>query len=150
MLLGHSYGCHVAALVAAARPEQVSALVFLGPAFDRRFGPPLAGAAAPDGRRDDGAPVAGGVRRPRLPPLRPKGSIIETTRAANIPLDRLVGGVRSHSLIDARQPRHADHPLGEDLRRSAGPARVAVIRPRPALELAGRRQPAVEAFLAAH
>ena len=40
VLLGHSYGCHVAALVAAARPEQVSAVVFLSPAFDRRFGPP--------------------------------------------------------------------------------------------------------------
>jgi 2-hydroxy-6-oxonona-2,4-dienedioate hydrolase len=38
VLVGHSYGCLVAARVAARHPDRVAALVFLSPAFDRRFG----------------------------------------------------------------------------------------------------------------
>lgn len=38
VLVGHSYGCLVAARVAARHPDRVGALVFLSPAFDRRFG----------------------------------------------------------------------------------------------------------------
>ena len=38
VLVGHSYGCLVAARVASRHPDRVAALVFLSPAFDRRFG----------------------------------------------------------------------------------------------------------------
>jgi pimeloyl-ACP methyl ester carboxylesterase len=76
VLLGHSFGCHVAALVAAARPERVAALVFLSPAFDPRAGGALAMMLrltidAPMDRRWSGAgcaatsaPVRGGCWRP--------------------------------------------------------------------------------------
>jgi pimeloyl-ACP methyl ester carboxylesterase len=40
-VVGHSWGCHVAAVLAAARPELVSRLVMLSPGFDGGRGGPL-------------------------------------------------------------------------------------------------------------
>ncbi|HEX2502937.1 MAG TPA: alpha/beta hydrolase, partial [Miltoncostaeaceae bacterium] len=156
VLLGHSYGCHVAALVAAARPEQVSAVVFLSPAFDRRFGPPLAQMLlrlTVDATMERPSLVGCGVRDYlRAGPRR----VIETLReAADIPLDRLVGGIRSPLLI-VRGSRDTltTTRWAEDLRRSAGgPARVAVVP--AAAHALGHEAPvavsrAMEAFLAAN
>ncbi|MGE0025534.1 MAG: alpha/beta fold hydrolase [Thermoleophilia bacterium] len=40
-LVGHSWGCHVAAMLAAAHPELVSRLVLLSPGFDGGRGGPM-------------------------------------------------------------------------------------------------------------
>jgi pimeloyl-ACP methyl ester carboxylesterase len=40
-IVGHSWGCHVAAMVAARHPDLVSRLVMLSPAFDGRRGGPV-------------------------------------------------------------------------------------------------------------
>jgi pimeloyl-ACP methyl ester carboxylesterase len=129
VLLGHSYGCHVAASVAVRHPERVLALVLLSPAFPRRFGSPLAQVLrlTLDATMERPSLVAGGIRDYlRAGPRR----VLATSReAARIPLDDLVGAVRAPILI-VRGSRDAltTARWAEELRRSAGgPARVAVI-----------------------
>lgn len=151
-LLGHSYGCHVAASVAAGHPDRVAALVLLSPAFDRRFGSPAAQMLrlTVDAAMERPSLVGGGIRDYlRAGPRR----VLTTLReATTIPLGELVGAVRAPVLI----VRGSRDPLttarwAEDLRRSAaGGARVAVI-PKAAHGL-GHDAPvavarAVEAFL---
>lgn len=154
VLLGHSFGCHVAALVAAARPERVAALVFLSPAFDPRAG----GALAMMLRLTIDAPmerpslVGSGLRGYlRAGPRRVLATLREAT---GIPLDDLVGGVRSPLLV-VRGSRDLLTTVrwADDLRRSAGgPARVAVVP--GAAHALGHEAPvavgrAIEAFLTA-
>jgi pimeloyl-ACP methyl ester carboxylesterase len=152
VLVGHSYGCHVAASLAARHPGRVSSLVMLSPAFDRRFGSPFAQMLrlTLDALMERPALVGGGIRDYlRAGPRR----VIATLReAASIPLDELVGAVRCPVLI-VRGSRDAltTARWAEDLRRSCGgPARVAVI-PRAAHALGheapGAAAGAIEAFL---
>jgi 2-hydroxy-6-oxonona-2,4-dienedioate hydrolase len=153
VLLGHSYGCHVAASAASGHPERVAALVMLSPAFDRRFGSPLAQMLrlTVDATMERPSLVGGGIRDYlRAGPRR----VLTTLReAAGIPLDDLVGGVRCPALI-VRGSRDAltTARWAAELRGSAGgPARVAVV-PRAAHAL-GHEAPgavaaAIEAFLA--
>ncbi len=153
VLLGHSYGCHVAASAAASHPERVAALVMLSPAFDRRFGSPLAQLLrlTVDAAMERPSLVGGGIRDYlRAGPRR----VLRTLReAVSIPLDELVGNARCPALI-VRGSRDAltTARWAEELRRSAGgPARVAVV-PRAAHAL-GHEAPsavadAIEAFLA--
>jgi len=150
-LVGHSWGCHVAAMVAARDPARVGALVMLSPAFDRRIGGAFGqilrlGADAPMERP---ALVAGGVRDYlRAGPMR----VLSTLReAAGIPLDDLVARVQAPVLI----VRGGRDPLttGRWARRLAAralEARIAVV-PRAAHGL-GHDAPravagAIEAFL---
>jgi pimeloyl-ACP methyl ester carboxylesterase len=153
VLLGHSYGCHVAALAGTARPEQVAALVLLSPAFDRRLGSPLAQMLrlAIDAPMERPSLVGSGIRDYlRAGPRRVLATLRE---ASGIPLGDLVGAVRCPLLI-VRGSRDVltTARWADDLRRSAGgPARVAVV-PRAAHAL-GHEAPAavgraVEAFLA--
>lgn len=129
VMLGHSYGCHVAASVATGRPDRVAALVMLSPAFDRRFGSPAAQMLrlTADAAMERPSLVGGGIRDYlRAGPRRVVATLREAT---TIPLEELVGAVRAPVLI----VRGSRDPLttarwAEDLRRSAGgPARVAVI-----------------------
>jgi pimeloyl-ACP methyl ester carboxylesterase len=129
VLLGHSYGCHVAAAVAAAHPERVSALVLLSPAFDRRFGSPAAQIArlVLDSPMERPSLVAGGLRdQLRAGPRRALRTLRE---ASGIPLGGLLERCPAPTLI----VRGSRDPLttarwAEELRgRAAGPARVALI-----------------------
>ncbi len=153
VLVGHSYGCIVAAAVAARRPDRVAALVLLSPAFDRRFGSPLSLLArlTVDATMERPSLVAGGIRDYlRAGPRRVLGTLRE---AATIPLDDLVAAVTASILI-VRGSRDVltTARWADELRRCAGgPARVAVV-PRAAHAL-GHEAPgavarAVRAFLA--
>jgi len=152
VLAGHSYGCHVAACLAARHPERVTALILLSPAFDRRFGSPLAQMLrlTLDATMERPSLVGGGIRDYlRAGPRRVLATLRE---AAGIPLDDLVAAALSPVLI-VRGSRDAltTARWAEDLRRSAaGPARVAVV-PRAAHAL-GHEAPgavadAIDAFL---
>jgi pimeloyl-ACP methyl ester carboxylesterase len=152
VLLGHSYGCHVAATLAVRHPARASGLVMLSPAFDRRFGSPLAQMLrlTIDAPMERPALVGGGVRDYlRAGPRR----VVATLReAASIPLAELVAEVRCPVLV-VRGSRDAltTARWAEELRRACGGrARVAMV-PRAAHAL-GHEAPraaarAVEAFL---
>jgi pimeloyl-ACP methyl ester carboxylesterase len=153
VLAGHSYGCHVAACLAARHPERVVALVLLSPAFDRRFGSPLTQLLrlTVDATMERPGLVAGGIRDyVRAGPRR----VLTTLReASRIPLDDLVAAARCPVLI-VRGSRDAltTGRWADELRRSAAaPARVAVV-PRAAHALGheapGAAAGAIEAFLA--
>ena len=153
VLAGHSYGCHVAACLAARHPERVAALVLLSPAFDRRFGSPLAQMLrlTVDATMERPGLVAVGIRDyVRAGPRR----VVTTLReASRIPLDDLVAAARCPVLI-VRGSRDAltTGRWADELRRSAAaPARVAVV-PRAAHALGheapGAAAGAIEAFLA--
>jgi pimeloyl-ACP methyl ester carboxylesterase len=152
VLAGHSYGCHVAACLAARHPERVAALVLLSPAFDRRFGSPLAQMLrlTLDATMERPSLVAGGLRDY----LRagPRRVLVTLREAARLPLGDLIATARSPVLI-VRGSRDAltTARWAEELRRGAtGPARVAVV-PRAAHAL-GHEAPgavagAIDAFL---
>lgn len=98
-LVGHSWGCHVACLLAAAAPERVGALALLSPAFDDH----PSGAAGQIARLAVDAPmerpslVAGGVRDYlRAGPRR----VLTTLReAAGMALGDLVAAVSAPVLV---------------------------------------------------
>ena len=152
VLLGHSYGCHVAASVAAAHPERVSALILLSPAFDRRFGQPAAQIArlVLDAPMERPSLVAGGIRDQ----LRsgPRRTLRKLREASGTALGDLLESCRAPTLIvrGTRDPLTTSR-WAQDLRaRAGGPARVALI-PGAAHGL-GHEAPAavaaaVEAFL---
>lgn len=127
-LVGHSWGCHVAAFVAARHPERVGALVMLSPAFDRRS----SGAVGQilrlvlDAPRERPALVLGGVRDClRAGPLRVVATLHE---AASIPLDRLVARVGAPILIvRGRRDPLTTARWTRRLARSAPRARIAEI-----------------------
>ena len=151
VLVGHSWGCHVAALLAARHPGRVGALVLLSPSFDRAVG----GAAGHVLRLVADAPmerpslVLGGARDYlRAGPRR----LIATLKdARGIHLDEVVAGIGAPILV----VRGSRDPLatGAWVRRiaaAAPDARVAVV-PRAAHGL-GHDAPravagAVSAFL---
>jgi pimeloyl-ACP methyl ester carboxylesterase len=152
VLAGHSYGCHVATCLAARHPERVAALILMSPAFDRRFGSPLAQMLRLtfDATMERPSLVAGGIRDY----LRagPRRVLVTLREAARIPLGDLVAATSSPALI-VRGSRDTltTGRWAEELRRSAaGPARVAVV-PRAAHAL-GHEAPgavadAIDAFL---
>ena len=129
VLLGHSYGCHVAASVAAAHPERVSALILLSPAFSRRFGSPAAQIArlVLDAPMERPSLVAGGIRdQLRAGPRRALRTLRE---ASGIPLGDLLEASHLPILIvrGSRDPLTTARWARELRGRAAGPARVALI-----------------------
>lgn len=153
-LIGHSYGCHVAAMVAGRDPARVAALVMLSPAFDNRMGSPLAQIVrlAADAPMERPSLVFGGARDYlRAGPRR----VLETLReAAGMRLDDLVAGVDAPLLIvrGSRDPLTTARWAGELCRSARRRAAVAVV-PRAAHGL-GHDAPhavagAIEAFLGA-
>ena len=151
VLVGHSWGCHVAALLAARHPERVGALVLLSPSFDRAVGgaPGHVLRLVADAPMERPSLVLGGARDYlRAGPRR----LIATLRdARGIHLDEVVTGIRTPILV----VRGSRDPLttGAWARRiaaAAPDARVAVV-PRAAHGL-GHDAPsavagAVSAFL---
>lgn len=151
-LIGHSYGCHVAAMVAARDPARVAALVMLSPAFDNRMGSPPAQILrlAVDAPMERPSLVFGGVRDYlRAGPRRVLATLGE---AAGMRLDDLVAGVEAPLLI----VRGSRDPLttarwAEELRRRARRRVAVAVVPRAAHGL-GHDAPhavagAIEAFL---
>lgn len=98
-LIGHSWGCHVATLLAGRHPGRVGALVLLSPAFDRRpgGGAALVARLALDAPMERPSLVAGGVRDYlRAGPRR----VLSTLRdAGRIRLEERVGQVVAPVLI---------------------------------------------------
>ena len=143
-LVGHSYGCHVGAVLAGLRPDRVDALVLLSPSFARPPGSALGQVLrlAVDAPLERPSLVAGGIRDYlRAGPARVIGTLRE---AAAIPLDDLVAGLEAPLLI----VRGGRDPLtpgrwAERLRRRAPRAQVATI-PRAAHGL-GHDAPAATA-----
>jgi 2-hydroxy-6-oxonona-2,4-dienedioate hydrolase len=128
VLVGHSYGCHVAVLLAERHPERVAALVLLSPAFDRRFGGGLAQALrlAIDAPMERPSLVAGGLRDYlRAGPRRVIGTMRE---AARIPLEDLLKRIDAPILVmrGSRDPLTTARWAG-DLHRSARRAAIATI-----------------------
>jgi pimeloyl-ACP methyl ester carboxylesterase len=126
-LVGHSWGCHVAAVLAARHPARVGALVMLSPAFDRRGG--AAGQIlrlAVDAPMERPSLVAGGARDYlRAGPARVIGTLRE---AVALPLDEIVAAVRAPVLIvrGGRDPLTTGRWAGRIAGRACR-ARVAVI-----------------------
>lgn len=147
-LVGHSWGCHVAAMVAAGHPGRVGALVMLSPAFDG-----IGGAAGQIARLAADAPMERpsllfGAARDylRAGPRRVVGTLRE---ASGLALGDLVAGVRAPVLI----VRGSRDPLttarwARRLAAGAGGARVVVI-PRAAHGLGHDAPGAVERAIAA-
>jgi pimeloyl-ACP methyl ester carboxylesterase len=98
-VLGHSYGCHVAAVLAARHPGRAGALVMLSPALDPRAGG-MAGQVARllvDTPMERPRLVAGATRDYlRAGPRRVIGTLREGLR---VPLERVVAGVDAPVLI---------------------------------------------------
>lgn len=150
-LVGHSWGCHVAAILAARHPGRVGALVLLSPAFDNRPGGALGQVLrlAADAPMERPALVLGAARDyMRAGPRRVVGTLRD---AGAVPLDVVVAGVRAPVLI----VRGGRDPLttGRWARRIAGgarQARIAVV-PRAAHGLGhdapGAVAGAIDAFL---
>ncbi len=144
VVVGHSYGCHVGVLLARRRPELVSALVMLSPAFARPPGSALGQVVrlAADAPLERPSLVAGGVRDYlRAGP----GRVVRTLReAARLPLDGLVAGLAPPLLV-VRGGRDPLTPArwAERLRACAPRAEVATI-PRAAHGL-GHDAPAATA-----
>jgi pimeloyl-ACP methyl ester carboxylesterase len=129
VIVGHSYGCVVAATMAVAHPARALALVMLSPAFDRRLGSVVSqivrlGVDAPMERP---ALVLGGLRDYlRAGPRRVLATLRE---AAGIPLEELVSHVGTPMLVvrGSRDPLTTTRWAEELGSRAAGPAWVAVI-----------------------
>ncbi|MBJ7457200.1 MAG: alpha/beta hydrolase [Thermoleophilia bacterium] len=128
VVVGHSWGCHVAALLAARHPERVGALVLLSPSFDRAPGgaPGHVLRLIADAPMERPSLVLGGARDYlRAGPRR----LIATLRdARRIHLDEVVAGIGAPILV----VRGSRDPLatGEWVRRIAAAApdgRVAVV-----------------------
>ena len=98
-LVGHSWGCHVATLLAARRPSRVAALVLMSPAFDRGRGGGALQALrlAMDAPMERPSLVLGGARDYlRAGPRR----IVATLRdAGRIRLEEQVARVRAPVLV---------------------------------------------------
>lgn len=127
-LVGHSWGCHVASLVAIRHPERVGALVMLSPAFDRRPGGALGQILrlAVDAPMERRSLVAGGARDYlRAGPAR---VLVTLREAASIHLDDLIDRVAAPILIvrGGRDPLTTGRWAAR-LARRAPRARVAVI-----------------------
>jgi pimeloyl-ACP methyl ester carboxylesterase len=128
VVVGHSYGCHVAAVLAERHRERVAALVLLSPAFDRRLGGGLAQAVrlAIDAPMERPSLVAGGVRDYlRAGPRRVIGTMRD---AARIPIEDLLARIDAPILV----VRGSRDPLttarwAVNLRRRARRAAVATI-----------------------
>jgi pimeloyl-ACP methyl ester carboxylesterase len=128
-LVGHSWGCHVAATVAVRHPGLVGRLVLLSPAFDGGRGGPVGlilrlAADAPMERPS----LLGGAMRDYLHagPRRVIGTLLD---ANGIRLGDLVAQVRMPLLIvrGSRDPLTTRRWAEELAARSGGPATVAVI-----------------------
>jgi pimeloyl-ACP methyl ester carboxylesterase len=119
-VLGHSYGCHVAAALAARHSGRAEALVMLSPALDPRGGG-MAGQVARllvDAPMERPRLVAGGVRDYlRAGPRRVIGTLREGLR---VPLEQVVGRVEAPVLIvrGTRDPL-TTRRLARRLRRAA-------------------------------
>jgi pimeloyl-ACP methyl ester carboxylesterase len=152
-LVGHSWGCHVACILAASAPERVEALALLSPAFDDAPGGALGQIArlAADAPLERPSLVLGGVRDYlRAGPRRVLSTLAE---AAGMRLGDLVGAVAAPVLV----VRGSRDPLTTGRWASALAARAArahvVVIPRAAHGL-GHDAPgpvagAITAFLAA-
>lgn len=152
-LVGHSWGCHVACVLAAAAPERVEALALLSPAFDDAPGGVVGQILrlAADAPMERPSLVAGGVRDYlRAGPRRVLATLVE---AAALPLGDLVAAVGAPVLV----VRGSHDPLttarwASALAGRARRAHVAVI-PRAAHGLGhdapGPAADAIAAFLAA-
>lgn len=98
-LVGHSWGCHVATILAARHPGRVGALVLLSPAFDHRPGGALGQALrlAADAPMERPVLVLGAARDYlRAGPRRVVGTLRD---AAAVPLDAVVADVRAPVLV---------------------------------------------------
>lgn len=98
-LVGHSWGCHVATLLAGGHPGRVGALVLMSPAFDRRPGGGMGQALrlALDAPMERPSLVLGGARDyARAGPRR----VVRTLRdAGRIRLEDEVARVRAPVLV---------------------------------------------------
>ena len=128
VLIGHSWGCHVAALLATRHPGRVSALILLSPSFDRAAGGAVGHVLrlVADAPMERPSLVIGGARDYlRAGPRR----LIATLRDARaIHLDEVVSGVGVPILI----VRGSRDPLttaawARRIAAAAPDARVAVV-----------------------
>lgn len=128
-VIGHSWGCHVACLLAVRNPGLVERLVMLSPAFDRRFG----GIVGQFLRLTLDAPmervslVVGGAQDYlRAGPVRVLATLREASR---IPLDELVGQVDAPVMIvrGSRDPLTTRRWAAELASRTRHPATLAVV-----------------------
>ncbi|HTI35567.1 MAG TPA: alpha/beta hydrolase [Miltoncostaea sp.] len=153
-LVGHSWGCHVAGMVAAAHPELVSRLVMLSPGFDGGRGGALAlvGRLALDAPLERPSLIAGAtVDYLHAGPRR----VIRTLRdAASLRLADIVAEVRAPLMVvrGSRDPLATARWASTLAGRAQVPATIAEI-PRAAHGL-GHDAPhavarAIEAFLGA-
>ncbi len=152
-LAGHSWGCHVACIAAAARPGAAGAVALMSPAFDHAPGGALGQVLrlSVDAPMERPSLVGGGARDyMRAGPRR----VLSTLReASGLPLDDLVARVRAPVLIvRGRRDPLTTARWASTLAARAGGAHVAEI-PRAAHGL-GHDAPeavagALEAFLAA-
>lgn len=130
VLAGHSYGCVVAAMLAADHPGLARALVLLSPAFDRRFGsmPALIARLALDASMERPTLVAGGLRdylRAGVP------RVLATMReAAGIPLQEVIARVAVPLLVvrGSRDPLTTARWAHELAARARPAGAVATIR----------------------
>jgi pimeloyl-ACP methyl ester carboxylesterase len=151
-VVGHSWGCHVAACLAAAHPELVSRLVMLSPGFDGGRGGPLGLVArlAADAPLERPALLGGAmVDYLHAGPRRVVGTLIE---ASSLRLAEIVGEVDTPMMIvrGSRDPLATSKWASTLAAAARAPATVAEI-PRAAHGL-GHDAPravarAIEAFL---
>jgi pimeloyl-ACP methyl ester carboxylesterase len=151
-VVGHSWGCHVAAVLAAARPELVSRLVMLSPGFDGGRGGPLGLVArlAADAPMERPSLLGGAfIDYMHAGPRRVIGTLVE---ASSLRLGDIVGEIAAPIMIvrGSRDPLATTTWVTSLAAAARTPATVAVI-PRAAHGL-GHDAPravarAIEAFL---
>jgi pimeloyl-ACP methyl ester carboxylesterase len=128
VLLGHSYGCLVAASVATRSPERVAALVFLSPAFDRRVGslPAQFLRLVVDLPLERPSFIAAGIRDWwRVGPWR---LLAMAREAARSPLDDALGAVRCPvPVVRGSRDGLTTERWARELARAARRGRVAVV-----------------------
>jgi pimeloyl-ACP methyl ester carboxylesterase len=152
VLVGHSWGCHVATTVAVRRPELVRRLVLLSPAFDggRRGGPVgLALRLAADAPMERPSLLGGAIRDYlHAGPRRVLGTLLDASR---ISLADLVARLTVPLLIvrGSRDPLTTGRWTRELAARARAPATVAVI-PRAAHGLGHDAPRAVAAAIEAY
>ena len=151
-VVGHSWGCHVGAVLAAAHPELVSRLVMLSPGFDGGRGGPLGLVLrlAADAPMERPALLGGAfVDYLHAGPRRVIGTLIE---ASSLRLGDIVGEVHAPMMVvrGSRDPLATSGWAASLAARARTPATIAEI-PRAAHGL-GHDAPvavarAIEAFL---